>query len=388
MGDCESVAIRMHDRTHVLARFASKDDEHTCMRCAESVFVRRGEIRRPHFAHFAERSCAAVYDGADFRTGETYDHETAKLYMRDNVANARFVWQCRTCSRNLCTPFPAPCAFAQAEWNLKSEAETDDDDASAIVGISAGRGTPRYRPDVALFDAERRLVGVIEIRHMHAVPKAKRDWLLANVPIVVEVQASTVLSWMEEAVNNLDACSTFILKDLMRDELCPDCSERSARASRRIAEQEARLRRPGEALSTESKHVGTLRASDLPSAVMDGVRELGRRYRPLLAFHRGEITSVHMERWKGRTFLKIGVRRTGRHVCVMQAASAISNDVADTTTHMPWSCVISIWYNSQFRFWCAGVRCPHCPPERSYTILDDDQAAAVDELFHECCVHP
>lgn len=72
---------------------ASKDKSYKCAECDQRVILRKGEIRRPHFAHYSKRECS-YYE----HPNESQIHKDAKYRMAEILKKKSDIsigWQCQ-----------------------------------------------------------------------------------------------------------------------------------------------------------------------------------------------------------------------------------------------------------------------------------------------------
>ena len=72
---------------------ASKDKTYQCAECKQRVILRKGEIRRPHFAHYSKRECS-YYE----HPSESQIHKDAKYRLAEILKQKSLVsigWQCQ-----------------------------------------------------------------------------------------------------------------------------------------------------------------------------------------------------------------------------------------------------------------------------------------------------
>jgi len=72
---------------------ASKDKSYKCADCDQRVILRKGEIRRPHFAHYSKRECS-YYE----HPNENQIHKDAKFRMAEILKQklqVSFGWKCQ-----------------------------------------------------------------------------------------------------------------------------------------------------------------------------------------------------------------------------------------------------------------------------------------------------
>jgi len=72
---------------------ASKDRTYSCVDCQQRVILRKGEVRRAHFAHYSKRECA-YYE----HPNESQIHKDAKFRMAEILKHKSKIsisWSCR-----------------------------------------------------------------------------------------------------------------------------------------------------------------------------------------------------------------------------------------------------------------------------------------------------
>lgn len=76
-----------------------KKEDYTCTLCRRTVFLRRGEINVPHFAHKHEGDPCKYYDRSN--SGESSAHQTGKLILKnilDTKRDFKVVRKCQRCN--------------------------------------------------------------------------------------------------------------------------------------------------------------------------------------------------------------------------------------------------------------------------------------------------
>lgn len=84
----------------ILPSFANKGNAYSCPDCSKGVFLRRGEINKPHFAHYSDKNPCKFYEG----TGESADHKNGKLLIRNMLEQKRHITigrKCYSCRTNV-----------------------------------------------------------------------------------------------------------------------------------------------------------------------------------------------------------------------------------------------------------------------------------------------
>jgi len=90
-------AIRVKTGCYELPEVAMKKEDYTCTLCRRTVFLRRGEINVPHFAHKHEGDPCKYYDRSN--SGESSAHQTGKLILKNILDTKRDFKVIRTCQR-------------------------------------------------------------------------------------------------------------------------------------------------------------------------------------------------------------------------------------------------------------------------------------------------
>lgn len=90
-------AIRVKTGYYELPEVAMKKEDYTCTLCRRTVFLRRGEINVPHFAHKHEGDPCKYYDRSN--TGESSAHQTGKLILKNILDTKRDFKVIRKCQR-------------------------------------------------------------------------------------------------------------------------------------------------------------------------------------------------------------------------------------------------------------------------------------------------
>lgn len=161
---------------------ADRDASYRCPDCGERVILKRGPIKRVHFAHLPD-----LTQICDFAAGETEDHHRAKARIAQAVASREPVHLCRTCTecrRRVWESLPRCVSHADLEHVLPSG----------------------HRLDVALLDVDGQLVAALEVRALHAVDDTKAKILDAVIP------------WAEIEAGEILGCTDW---QLLRDHLLP-----------------------------------------------------------------------------------------------------------------------------------------------------------------------
>jgi ssDNA-binding Zn-finger/Zn-ribbon topoisomerase 1 len=136
----------------VRAAGGEKGNEYSCPQCLVTIVLRKGEVRRPHFAHVVGTPCSP----------ESVAHKTAKMLIAQVVRSWRaggpapaVIRRCPRCHGPHCQRIPERVHRAVVESPLDT----------CVV------------PDVTLLGPDGRALAVIEILATHAVDESKKPKL-------------------------------------------------------------------------------------------------------------------------------------------------------------------------------------------------------------------
>lgn len=83
---------------YIFPSSAIKKKKYKCIGCEQDVFVKKGEIKKHHFAHFSNTNCT-YYE----HPNESQIHKDAKYIMADLLKNKKpiiIIWNCECCCEN------------------------------------------------------------------------------------------------------------------------------------------------------------------------------------------------------------------------------------------------------------------------------------------------
>lgn len=179
----------------VHAKDASRDTVYRCPSCKAELLLKRGEIRRPHFAHLHEPdACEFVY--------ETEEHYRAKHWINEaweSGEQLRLRRQCSTCRSTLSQDLRAgQTAKVEIEYLLDTG----------------------HRADVALLNVRDELLAVIEIYSTHRVDPEKAN-----------AMKSRGIQWGEFHANEvLDSTHWRPFRDEFAPSVCAPCKQEAHEA--------------------------------------------------------------------------------------------------------------------------------------------------------------
>lgn len=187
------------------------DGDFKCVDCGGPMTLRKGETRRPHFAHVAEfdrSSCESVGKGEGAR------HKAAKEWLNANFPRCVFIRECDSCNGH------ARKIDASREYDVydsKVECRIQTTEYVADVGVVRRDASPPH------------VVAALEVRDTHAVEAEKRGVLeaLLGVQHLHEFNAVDI-----EKLWRGSAHETYDLVDV-RNETCEACQREARLAEER-----------------------------------------------------------------------------------------------------------------------------------------------------------
>ena len=163
---------------------AEKDEEYYCIFCNMPMVLRKGYIRRAHFAHKQLSSnCSPKTALHDIFKQMLYENIKLSLAQKTPV---KMKWQCYTCGNIHTGNLLKKSSKVELEYNL---------------------GT--CPPDIALLDASNRVVAVIEVIAPHEREKSTLVYYRQNKIAVIRYQL--------KSDRDLDRLKTNVLKPDMVD---------------------------------------------------------------------------------------------------------------------------------------------------------------------------
>lgn len=165
---------------------ALKGKNYRCVECGQEFILREGPERQKHFAHKKDTGCAGG--------SETFLHSEFKKRLT-TLLNSRIKekgelgvsWECRECG---------------AKWGPKNL-------MNRVASVKEEYSMPGCRPDIALLDLNKKVIGVIELVNTHA-PEAGVLSFYDNENItLIQINLSNLkdLDRIEEKIMNPDIVS-------------------------------------------------------------------------------------------------------------------------------------------------------------------------------------
>ena len=146
-------ALELEANTYTSPIDASKDKQYRCIDCNQKAILRRGTIRRPHFAHYSPTNTCSYYD----KPSESQIHKDAKLLMVKLLIeqkNIQFTWDCHHCKT---------AADSYAFQDVPSITYKDGDKVLTEYRDKEGK----WIADVAVINSDE-VRYIIEIKNTHA----------------------------------------------------------------------------------------------------------------------------------------------------------------------------------------------------------------------------
>ena len=158
-------ALKAGRLLHISDATPEDGGRYSCPGCLSPLVLRKGRLRRHHFAHLSGIGC-----------GETALHHAAKLLIYEGISRAlnensdiTLAWPCGQCD-------------AAHNWPLLKKA--------VRVGMEEGLGG--FRPDIALYGTNGEALAAIEVIVNHAPETAARQYYQAQRIGLIECRIETV----------------------------------------------------------------------------------------------------------------------------------------------------------------------------------------------------
>lgn len=150
---------------------AHKNEKYKCPECEKDVFLRKGKILRPHFAHFKNSNCIHFND-----TNESQIHIDAKKVLQEILEAGNSIKFIKTCC--CCHKYKKNIIFTYNE-NYKIVLEY----------YFIYKGKKKYA-DIAILDNEDKIVAIIEVCNTHPTLPGNRPepWFEVNAHEVVDLK--------------------------------------------------------------------------------------------------------------------------------------------------------------------------------------------------------
>jgi hypothetical protein len=148
-------AIDILTNLYVPPMEAKKENNYKCVECENKVIIRKGNIRRAHFAHYAQTNICSYYD----HPNESQIHKDAKLLMAKLLSEKKRIQFCYPCS------YP-PCYNTSSECNAFSEVPSIVYQDGDEVKLEYRDRDNKWVADVAIVN-NGVVRYIIEIKHTH-----------------------------------------------------------------------------------------------------------------------------------------------------------------------------------------------------------------------------
>jgi len=146
-------ALDLETSTYISPVDASKDKQYKCIDCDQKVILRKGTIRRPHFAHYSPTNTCSYYE----HPNESQIHKDAKLLIAKLLTerkNIQFTWKCHYCKTD---------SDSYAFQDVPSITYKDGDKIITEYRDKSGK----WIADIAIINGEE-VRYIIEIKNTHA----------------------------------------------------------------------------------------------------------------------------------------------------------------------------------------------------------------------------
>jgi hypothetical protein len=164
---------------------ALKGRDYKCNECGNRVILRKGEVRKPHFAHHSQTNTCSYYD----HPSESQIHKDAKELMKKLITEKnkiQFVWEC---------DYP-PCYKTLSNINAFSEVPTIAHKEGDEVVLEYRDPENRWIADVAVVNGGK-VRYIIEIKHTHGTSLGRPEpWFEVDATLFIQ----SINNQMEEKI--------------------------------------------------------------------------------------------------------------------------------------------------------------------------------------------
>ena len=208
-------AINQVTKEYVLPSYANKDENYQCPHCSKDVILKKGDIRRHHFAHKISDNPCSYYNSQ----GESEIHKEAKLRLKMLLETPTITISIK---RKCCQPFRGKHCENIDEYvieniNENSEVVYDDELCIGKVFIEH-RYKNEYKDGYSVADVayivNDKISYIFEVYNKHKTHEKDRIgkcWF--------ELYAIDLIN----KTNNLDSCTQTIEFDCIRNTSCEEC---------------------------------------------------------------------------------------------------------------------------------------------------------------------
>lgn len=167
-------AIDTETKQYVTPTEALKGTAYTCVECNNKVILKRGTIRKPHFAHHAQTNVCSYYD----HPNESQIHKDAKLLMAKLLKEKKCIQFCWECDFEYCKTRSDNYTFQEVPNIVYKDGdevhlEYRDKDNKWVADVAiVNNGNVRY---------------IIEIKHTHATTTVRPEpWFEVGATELIE----------------------------------------------------------------------------------------------------------------------------------------------------------------------------------------------------------
>lgn len=167
-------ALDTETKQYVTPTEALKGTAYTCVECNNKVILKKGTIRKPHFAHHAQTNVCGYYD----HPNESQIHKDAKLLMAKLLKEKKCIQFCWECDYQYCKTRSDNYAFQEVSNIVYKDGdevhlEYRDKDNKWIADVAiVNNGEVRY---------------IIEIKNTHATTTARPEpWFEVGATELIE----------------------------------------------------------------------------------------------------------------------------------------------------------------------------------------------------------
>jgi len=163
-------ALELETKKYTLPFRAEKGKAYICTHCEQKVILRKGKVRRAHFAHFSPTNTCSYYD----HPNESQLHKDAKYKLAERLRDKFIINISNSCPK--CTASPTDMEDIQIEYQ-----------ENYVVIVEYRDPNNKYIADIAVLN-NNKVRYIFEIKNTHATTTNVRPepWFEINAEEIFE----------------------------------------------------------------------------------------------------------------------------------------------------------------------------------------------------------
>lgn len=149
-------AIEIDNNLYVLPYKAEKNKQYKCISCNEKVILKKGNIRKVHFAHYFQTNTCSYYE----HPNESEIHKEAKFKLASWLKDNKHIDIFWSCCKTQYNGYKCGASYGETEYNIKYD-ENDN------VEIEYRDVNNKYLADIAIIN-NNKVKYIFEIKHTHS----------------------------------------------------------------------------------------------------------------------------------------------------------------------------------------------------------------------------